>query len=194
MRYALILLTVLLFATCRSPDALAPELDAPPVAQPETNMPPAPGTKGRVRQFYGETACQSKSGNPYLRWLSGRADVGHTVKIHGVSAIGEKPYAMPMAMVISFDKNFEPLDGSKFRAHGCWLLVKPDIVLPVSSEQKPEDARLWVSGGGGNVYLEWTPNASDFGLTMRAQLLVLSPGANGLGVLASNGIEIQVGR
>lgn len=190
-----LLITLFLLAACAA-EASRVETDSSasdPQAKSFYKLPPIVNI-GRVRQVFAPSACQSKTGVPHLRWLSGRAEMGGEVVIHGVTRLHADPPPELCALVCSFDSS-EPLDGTPYGAPGCWLLVKPDFIISPAFGQPPSDQkRFTVWGSKGNIYCSWKPNASDIGLTLRMQMLTLSPGANKLGLLASNAVEIIVGK
>ena len=169
-------------AGCSAPRTLAAGLDT------DDSPRPIPGI---IREIHGPTPCEAEV-NPALRWVSGLPKPGSKVRLVGVTRHGPNPPDELMVLVASFDPDRFLFDGDYYGATGCWLLVRPEIAFVVPST--PRNHRLQVWGGSGAMWVNFWPNASDVGLTLRVQMIVLSPGINDLGVVGSNAVEVVVGQ
>lgn len=102
------------------------------------------------------------------------------------------PFPTDAAVLVS---SWQPASGvfdfTLFGASGCQLLVNMDQLVYIPSGY--HDSKLTRQLGSGKIVFEWMPDVSYVGKSLFMQLLVLSPGQNFAGILASPGLEIFIG-
>ncbi|MEZ5965475.1 MAG: hypothetical protein R3F56_16700 [Planctomycetota bacterium] len=126
---------------------------------------------------YG-AACAGSNGMPHLdRDHSTSPLIGSTVRLRA-SAL---PAASGTALMILGSMRIS-IDLTPIGMVGCTQLATAVLHLP-----------LVTAGGGANLDLGIPDDASLLGALVPAQCFAVDPGANALGVTASNGVELRVG-
>ena len=153
--------------------------DLPLIVQPQPDS--------LIRIVYARTSCLPAGGvNPCVYLPSSLPRAGeHLGVTFSTRCGGNAPEALCW-MIQSF-RPAMPIDFSWFGTPGCWLLVNLENVITVPTTPAV-NMRI-----GGNVYHSWTPNVTHVGAHYWLQLIVLAPGENFAGLLASPAVEIVIG-
>lgn len=196
--YSLTLL--LLSAACATPSAASDSL--PEVFRPlllkNTNTlratvdsaAPALPIRGATRelQAFGES-CRWAGPNPVVIRPRTEPRVGTPLIVRWTLG-GMTPPALhvnAVALLMAFSPIDSPV-GFGSLAPGCKLLVRPDhVIMPLST------GWLRFDSTAGLVTMEFTPAPGLEGAQVYVQLIAAVPGANQIGWICSNGLEINIG-
>lgn len=178
-------LLVVLLTGCATTTKETQRLDAvPELAGPRTN--------GVYRVFVGSSSCRPQSGINPMVWCPNEEPIaGRPVRVEWTTK-AMPPHPADVAVLVS---SWRPASGvfdfTLFGASGCQLLVNMDQLVYIPSSY--HDSKLSRQLGSGRIQFEWMPDNSFIGKSLFMQLLVLAPGENFAGIVASPALEIFVG-
>lgn len=145
-----------------------------------------------IEWIYASSSCAPASGvNPFLWPQRTTPRAGELVRVD-VTTRAAPPWPADLVWLVVGFSPAAPVDLAGEGMPGCWLLVRPDYVVPVPADIEARGIVNRVAGDG-LVQVAWTPPASMAGRSIWLQAFVAAPGENRAGVLSTHGLKLTIG-